>query len=787
MSDPLEGFSEPRPLARTELHDVPDEQAVHVVWDAAGAPLYVGYSGRTRERLREHLAGDRQASILHHKLGLELDVELAREATAEDIESRLNDCSFQFKLSDRPKALKAQLMAKLSPRFNEVLPSPEEPDDGGDPPLGDLLREVLEELRRPQAPTAAAATYRDVVLASLPRVLAQQVPPDHTIKGSVGYGSRADVPWVSIFRKGVDNTAQEGVYVVYLFAADGSAVYLTLAQGVSNVKGGTTVLTKRALDIRTAIASRAEWLERIDLQSDNDLPRKYEASAAYAVAYRPDAIPSSDVLARDLADMLAALEQAEAAGLTGLPAVEPVHLVMKWSKDIRSDTIPQHKTIADSRGSVWWGKFGAAGTNAMGAARLELIRKQLSGGVETWCFLYRNGELWRARLRAITPHKEDIDPSRMPDYYTTSECILFLELTDFEEIHPPTWALSNLLLASDPHPSKTQGALSNQTSPILVYLRGPSPAIEAQPEAAPRGDAMDEAYSPEAPAVPALDMDWLVEQTLCEREWLEEVVATLQRRPQIVLAGPPGTSKTWIAEALARYLTQDEPLARGLVQFHASYGYEEFIEGLRPEPVVGGGGIRFARVDGSVLRMASQIKEDEDQKHVLVIDEMNRANLPRVFGELMYLLEYRDKPVDLLYTQGFTLPRNLLFIGTMNTADRSIRSIDLALRRRFEVFECPPSRRILESFYKTAKCEVPDLLAGFEKLNTRLTELLDRHHTVGHSFFMADPLTHHLLQAAWTRQLQPLFEEYFFDDHSVAASLKIEEFWPSVASTSDTH
>jgi len=65
--------------------------------------------------------------------------------------------------------------------------------------------------------------------------------------------------------------------------------------------------------------------------------------------------------------------------------------------------------------------------------------------------------------------------------------------------------------------------------------------------------------------------------------------------------------------------------------------------------------------------MASQIKDD-DQKHVLVIDEMNRANLPRVFGELMYLLEYRDKPVDLLYTQGFSLPRNLLFIGTMNTA-----------------------------------------------------------------------------------------------------------------------
>jgi 5-methylcytosine-specific restriction protein B len=232
-----------------------------------------------------------------------------------------------------------------------------------------------------------------------------------------------------------------------------------------------------------------------------------------------------------------------------------------------------------------------------------------------------------------------------------------------------------------------------------------------------------------------------------------------------------------VAKHLARYVTQDNPLAYRILQFHPSYGYEEFIEGLRPEPA--GDGLTFKRVDGAVLRMVNQIADATDQKHVLILDEMNRANLPRVFGELMYLLEYRDEPVDLLYTQDFELPNSLLLIGSMNTADRSIRSLDIALRRRFEVFECSPSVDILGRYYAARTCQVEDLGEGFLKLNDRLTDLLDRHHTIGHSFFMANPMTPARLRATWRRQLQPLLEEYFFDQPALAATFHLEEFWPS--------
>ena len=166
--------------------------------------------------------------------------------------------------------------------------------------------------------------------------------------------------------------------------------------------------------------------------------------------------------------------------------------------------------------------------------------------------------------------------------------------------------------------------------------------------------------------------------------------------PQVVFAGPPGTGKTWVAKHLITYLTQGRADRNRIVQFHPSYGYEDFTEGLRPAAV--DGSMTFERVDGIVLEVVNQI-EGQEEPFYLLIDEMNRANLARVFGELMYLFEYRDERMSLRYTSDFRLPRTLRFVGTMNTADRSIRSIDIALRRRFEVFECPPSLGILQAFY----------------------------------------------------------------------------------------
>src|SRR5205814_7898242 len=127
-----------------------------------------------------------------------------------------------------------------------------------------------------------------------------------------------------------------------------------------------------------------------------------------------------------------------------------------------------------------------------------------------------------------------------------------------------------------------------------------------------------------------------------------------------------------------------------VVQFHESYGYEDFIHGIRPEHDAETKTTVFTPQDGAFLRFCQRAAADPDHKYVMVIDEINRAKTARVFGELLYLLEYRDKKAQLQYGQTFAIPTNVYLIGTMNTVDRSIALVDYALRRRFAFLTLRP-------------------------------------------------------------------------------------------------
>lgn len=279
------------------------------------------------------------------------------------------------------------------------------------------------------------------------------------------------------------------------------------------------------------------------------------------------------------------------------------------------------------------------------------------------------------------------------------------------------------------------------------------------------------------------DHDWLTREIYWNKDEVDDLVETLRtRQPQVILAGPPGTGKTYVAEKVAKHLTGGVPDAVQIVQFHPSFAYEDFVEGLRP--TADNGQVSFDVIAGKLVKIADQART-VDHPVVLVIDEINRANLPSVFGELLYLLEYRGKEIQLLHREKFSLPSNLYIIGTMNTADRSIRSVDTALRRRFDLFECPPRPEILERYYDREEnlSEVDDLVDGFQTLNDKLRSHIDDHHTVGHSFFMRSTYTANDLRRTWHRQILPLLGEYFFDQPALITEFAFDELWPSQRAT----
>jgi len=273
----------------------------------------------------------------------------------------------------------------------------------------------------------------------------------------------------------------------------------------------------------------------------------------------------------------------------------------------------------------------------------------------------------------------------------------------------------------------------------------------------------------------------LADELLIDRGFVSDIVALLESKGQVVFYGPPGTGKTYLARALAKALAPDRN-RRALVQFHPSSSYEDFFEGYRPEEGEAGE-LVYRLKPGPLAIMAERAAEAPSRPHVMIIDEINRANLPKVLGELLFLLEYRDESVATLYRPDgeFELPKNLWFIGTMNTADRSIALVDTALRRRFHFIHFAPNEEpikgLLDRWLKhhSEPAWVGELVAH---VNGELEEELGGSHLLlGPSHFMKPGLSKEAVRRIWEYDIKPSIEDQFFGDRDLIHKFQFDRVY----------
>lgn len=297
---------------------------------------------------------------------------------------------------------------------------------------------------------------------------------------------------------------------------------------------------------------------------------------------------------------------------------------------------------------------------------------------------------------------------------------------------------------------------------------------------------------------------YIDDEAIQERGMLQEMKRNNKKFDKnLILYGPPGTGKTYNSviyavaicdgksvdeltdydAVMARYDELKKAGRIAFTTFHQSYGYEEFIEGIKPIIDENKQDIGYTIEPGVFKEFCENAKsavctKNDDfidaEPHVFIIDEINRGNISKIFGELITLIENTKRSgmpeaasAILPYSgDEFSVPANVYILGTMNTADRSIALMDTALRRRFQFIENMPDSNVLRKIHAD-KVEDLDVAAMLDKINERITFLYDREHTIGHAFFtgLKDDASIETLQSIFEKSVIPLLQEYFYEDY----------------------
>lgn len=593
------------------------------------------------------------------------------------------------------------------------------------------------------------------------------------VKYSYGKGNWAETSWLAILDKRETTTTQKGTYVVILFRSVGDGCHLKLGQGVTEIKelygsGPAAVeeLQRRADAVRKMFPEMLNTAFDAYANTNNEqrasLTGLYEASTIYSKYYKREEIPSDAELTSDIGTLVNCYDK---------------YLQQDISNEELSETADRKIwAIALGEGGRLWNESYEKGIISIGWDQLgdlsayksqdEVMAKftEIRGvdgttpSNDSLCCYQFVHEMKAGDLVIAKIGRKKI----LGGGVVTSDYIYQPDRQEHKNIRQVKWITSE----------KTE--LPGTGGPIKTLTE-----ISRYPEFREFVEAyVAEKTIPEKVFAEPYSYNDALKDLFLSKAQLENLVETGNRKKNIILQGPPGVGKTYVSKRLA-YLMMGEkdPSRVEFVQFHQSYSYEDFVQGWRPNSSGG-----FDLKSGSFYEFCAKARSDLSRPYVFIIDEINRGNLSKIFGELLMLIESDkrglDNAIKLTYSESeadrFSVPENVFIIGLMNTADRSLALVDYALRRRFAFFSLEPqlnSDKLSEVITKAGGSVelVNKIRARIGALNQVIRNErrdLGPGFEIGHSYFC--PAASIKSDAEWyeniiSTEIKPLIEEYWFD------------------------